>query len=149
MCILTPDVCKGLPCSELAAVRWLATQCHDGNCELSSTHSLRGTVIPIVYVDIDLAKNVFDMHGVGAAGAVQLRQPKLARSKLNKVVAAVGFPASEPRYAERLQAQQMRGKRPANGILTLADGGGRYQAERIPCVGSRALVRCWAKRKFG
>ena len=54
------------------------------------------------------------MHGVGAAGAagaVQLRQPKLTRSKLSEVVAAVGFPASEPRYAGRLQTQQMRGKR--------------------------------------
>ena len=64
-------------------------------------------MISIVYVDIDLAKNVFAMHGVGAAGAVQQRQPKLTRSNLSEVVAAVGFPASEPRYAERLQAQQM------------------------------------------
>ena len=116
-------------------MRWLATQCHDGNCELSSTHSLRGTVISIVYIDIDLAKNVFDMHGVGAAGAVQLRQPKLARRKLNEVVDAVGFPASEPRYAERLQAQQMRGKRPADSILTLADGGGDIRPNAYPALG--------------
>ena len=67
----------------------------------------------IVYVGIDLAKNVFALHGGGAASAVQLRQPELARSKLHGVVAAVGFPASETRYAGRLQAQQMRAKRPA------------------------------------
>jgi len=43
----------------------------------------------IVFVGIDLAKNVFALHGVNATGAVQLRQPKLARSKLNEVVAAL------------------------------------------------------------
>ena len=72
-----------------------------------------GSSVFIVYVGTDLAKNVFALHAAGAAGAVQLPQPKLARSKLNEVVAAVGFPASETRYARRLQAQQMRGKRPA------------------------------------
>ena len=63
----------------------------------------------IVYIGIDLAKNVFALHGGGAARAVQRRQPELARSKLYGVVAAVGFLASEKRYAGRLQAQQMRG----------------------------------------
>ena len=43
----------------------------------------------IVFVGIDLAKNVFALHGVNAAGAVQLRQPKVARTKLNEVVAAL------------------------------------------------------------
>ena len=61
-------------------MRWLATQCRDRKCELSSTHSERGSVVSIVYVGIDLAKNVFVLHGVGAAGAAQLRQPKLARA---------------------------------------------------------------------
>ena len=43
----------------------------------------------IVFVGIDLAKNVFALHGVNAAGAVQLRQPKVARAKLNEVVGAL------------------------------------------------------------
>ena len=65
-----------------------AQLCHDGKFDLSSTHS-EGEVMSIVFVGIDLAKNVFALHGVNAAGAVQLRQPKVARTKLNEVVAAL------------------------------------------------------------
>ena len=43
----------------------------------------------IVFVGIDLAKNVFALRGVNAAGAVQLRQPKVARAKLNELVGAL------------------------------------------------------------
>lgn len=43
----------------------------------------------IVCVGIDLAKNVFALHGVNATGAVQLRQPKVARARLREVVAAL------------------------------------------------------------
>lgn len=43
----------------------------------------------ILTLGIDLAKNVFALHGVNAGGAVQLRQPKVARSKLNEVVASL------------------------------------------------------------
>ena len=43
----------------------------------------------IVHVGIDLAKNIFALHGVSETGAVQLRQPKVARGKLNEVVAAL------------------------------------------------------------
>ncbi len=43
----------------------------------------------IVYVGVDLAKNVFALHGVNATGAVQLRQPRVARNKLREVVAAL------------------------------------------------------------
>mgnify|MGYP003547264157 FL=1 len=43
----------------------------------------------IVTVGIDLAKNVFALHGVNGTGAVQMRQPKVARGKLNEVVAAL------------------------------------------------------------
>jgi transposase len=43
----------------------------------------------IVTVGIDLAKNVFALHGVNGTGAVQLRQPKVARAKLNELVAAL------------------------------------------------------------
>ena len=43
----------------------------------------------ILTVGIDLAKNVFAVHGVNEAGAAQLRQPKVARAKLNALIAAL------------------------------------------------------------
>ena len=43
----------------------------------------------ILTVGIDLAKNVFAVHGVNETGAAQLRQPKVARGKLNALVAAL------------------------------------------------------------
>ena len=43
----------------------------------------------ILTVGIDLAKNVFAVHGVDGTGAVQLRQPKVARAKLNALIAAL------------------------------------------------------------
>jgi transposase len=43
----------------------------------------------VVFVGIDLAKNVFAVHGVNVSGAVQLRQPKVARARLNELVATL------------------------------------------------------------
>lgn len=43
----------------------------------------------ILYAGIDLAKNVFAVHGVDEAGGVQLRQPKVARNKLGALIAAL------------------------------------------------------------
>ena len=43
----------------------------------------------ILTVGIDLAKNVFAVHGVNETGAAQLRQPKVARAKLNALIAAL------------------------------------------------------------
>jgi transposase len=43
----------------------------------------------IVYVGVDLAKNVFALHGVNQDGAVGLRQPKVARAKLNALVVSL------------------------------------------------------------
>jgi transposase len=43
----------------------------------------------IVTVGIEPAKNVFALHGVDEAGKVQLRQPRVARSKLSAVVGAL------------------------------------------------------------
>ncbi len=59
--------------------------------ERANSHQLNeeGEVMSIVFVGIDLAKNVFALHGVNAAGAVQLRQPKVARAKLNEWVGAL------------------------------------------------------------
>ena len=43
----------------------------------------------IIATGIDLAKNIFAVHGVNLGGAVQLRQPKVARAKLNALIAAL------------------------------------------------------------
>ena len=43
----------------------------------------------IIATGIDLAKNVFAVHGVNLGGAVQLRQPKVARAKLGALIAAL------------------------------------------------------------
>ena len=43
----------------------------------------------ILYVGIDLAKNVFAVHGVNEAGTVELRQPKVTRAKLHALIASL------------------------------------------------------------
>ena len=43
----------------------------------------------ILYAGIDLAKNIFALHGVAAGGAVVLRQPRVARAKLHELVAGL------------------------------------------------------------
>jgi transposase len=41
----------------------------------------------IVTVGIDTAKSIFAVHGVDAAGKVQLREPRVARARLTALVA--------------------------------------------------------------
>jgi hypothetical protein len=48
-----------------------------------------GRPITIMATVIDLAKSIFAMHGVDQAGAVYLRQPKVARAKLGAMIAAL------------------------------------------------------------
>ena len=43
----------------------------------------------ILYVGIDLAKNVFAVHGVNTAGAAELRHPKVSRVKLHALIASL------------------------------------------------------------
>ena len=43
----------------------------------------------IIATGIDLAKNIFAVHGVNHGGAVVLRQPKVARAKLGAMIAAL------------------------------------------------------------
>ena len=43
----------------------------------------------ILTLGIDLAKNVFALHGVNQAGKPELLRPSVARSKLNELVAAL------------------------------------------------------------
>ena len=41
----------------------------------------------ILYVGIDLAKNVFAVHGVNEAGKAELVRPAVPRDKLNELIA--------------------------------------------------------------
>ena len=43
----------------------------------------------IVYVGIDLAKNVFAVHGVDEAGKPALMRPAVQRAKLHELIAAL------------------------------------------------------------
>jgi hypothetical protein len=52
----------------------------------SSTH-LRGEIMAIVTGGIDLAKNVFAMHGVDETGKPALMRPEVARAKLLELIA--------------------------------------------------------------
>jgi transposase len=49
----------------------------------------RGRRITIIAPGIDLAKNIFAVHGVNQGGAVCVRQPKVARAKLGPAIAAL------------------------------------------------------------
>jgi transposase len=52
-----------------------------GSATFSSTHS-EGEIMSIIAVGIDLAKNVFAMHGVSETGKPEIVQPKVPRAKL-------------------------------------------------------------------
>lgn len=56
-----------LPRPQPAALRQLATECHDGEYGFSSTLS-EGRSMTILTVGIDLAKNAFAVHGVHEVG---------------------------------------------------------------------------------
>jgi transposase len=43
----------------------------------------------IVTVGIDLAKNVFAVHGVNEAGKPELLRPSVPRTKLNELIASM------------------------------------------------------------
>jgi transposase len=43
----------------------------------------------ILYVGIDLAKNVFAVHGVNEVGTAELRQPKVSRARLEGLIASL------------------------------------------------------------
>ena len=43
----------------------------------------------ILYVGVDLAKNVFAVHGVNESGTAELREPKVTRAKLHALIASL------------------------------------------------------------
>lgn len=49
----------------------------------------KGNPMTILYVGIDLAKNVFAVHGVNDAGKPELVSPKVARAKLLELIASL------------------------------------------------------------
>lgn len=57
----------------------------------ANSHQLtrKGKSMAIVNVGIDLAKNVFALHGVNEMGQVDLRRPSVPRAKLHELVAAL------------------------------------------------------------
>ena len=43
----------------------------------------------ILFAGIDLAKNVFALHGVNQAGKPELLKPSVPRARINEVIAAL------------------------------------------------------------
>ena len=60
---------EGTPPSQASRIVATGNEPHDGKCEVSSTHS-EEEIMAILSVGIDLAKNVFALHGVDEAGRV-------------------------------------------------------------------------------
>ncbi|GAB3436137.1 hypothetical protein GCM10027395_29700 [Giesbergeria sinuosa] len=56
------------------------------NC---SSTDLRGEVMAILTIGIDIAKNVFAVHGVNEAGKPALVKPSVARAKLLELIASL------------------------------------------------------------
>lgn len=54
----------------------------------SSINSLPTGALGILYVGIDLAKNVFAVHGVNEVGKSELVHPSAARARLHDLVVA-------------------------------------------------------------
>jgi transposase len=57
-----------------------------GSANFSSTH-LKGEIMAVVTVGIDLAKNVFAVYGVNESGKPDLVRPEVTRAKLLKLIA--------------------------------------------------------------
>jgi hypothetical protein len=70
-------------------LRFKATKCQDGEAILfiNSVVSLGGEIITIVTVGIDLAKNIFAVHGVDEAGKATLVRPEVSRGKRLELIA--------------------------------------------------------------
>lgn len=49
----------------------------------------KGKSMAIVFVGIDLAKNVFAVHGVNTAGKAEMVWPNVPRAKLHELIAAL------------------------------------------------------------
>jgi len=71
-----------------SGLRFTATRCQDGEANLFiNSLLLEGEVMTIVTVGIDLAKNVFAVHGVDETGKPMLVRPEVPRAKLLRLIA--------------------------------------------------------------
>ena len=70
-------------CGEVSAN---GNKCHDGISDISSTPR-KGKSMSIITVGIDLAKNVFAVHGVNDSGKPALVKPKVQRAGLLPLIA--------------------------------------------------------------
>lgn len=71
-----------------SGLRFTAQQCQDGEANLFiNSLFLEGEVMAIVTVGIDLAKNVFAVHGVDETGRPALVRPEVPRGKLVELIA--------------------------------------------------------------
>ena len=80
--------CKGLPALGSMCCR---ARYHDATLETSypSTGLKKEQPMAIITVGIDLAKNVFAVHGIGTAGRPELVRPEVRRHKLLELVASL------------------------------------------------------------
>ena len=69
-------------------LRFTATRCHDGRFNCSSTH-LRGEVMAIVTIGIDLAKMFLQSTGSSKGRQAYVGQATVARSKLLELIASL------------------------------------------------------------
>src|ERR1035438_6618700 len=74
---MRPNEWKGLPRPELSTCAETGNECHEGKCEVSSTHS-EGEVVVIVTRGIDLAKNVFAIEEARRGGIELFVMPGVA-----------------------------------------------------------------------
>jgi hypothetical protein len=63
---------KDIPVSRLLTSQLTATQCQNGDSEVAHAHHTKGEVMHIITVGIDLAKNVFAVHGIDQQGRTAL-----------------------------------------------------------------------------
>jgi transposase len=70
-------------------MRITATKCHDGKRKISSTRQQKGRFTAIVYVGINLAKNVFAVHRITETGNPELVRLSVRRALLHELVATL------------------------------------------------------------
>ena len=95
----------------------------------------------IVFVGIDLAKNVFAVHGVNTAGKAEMVRPNVPRAKLHELFAALPACVTDRRNHLRGQiicgATHLRGHicgvRSCNHTTSLGAGWGQGQSNVRDC----------------
>ena len=79
---------NGTSPSRANRVAVVGNEYHDGVANLINS-SGRGKPIAILYVGLDLAKNVFAVHGVNESGKPELVRPNVASATLHELIASL------------------------------------------------------------